>query len=282
EAAPFPVMLRVRTDVGVGWAEDDGSVFLVSQLGRFRAHYMFELSNNSGVPFDDDEIVGLISLTPAGSSFDILPGTDIDEWISGGANGVEKAIADFVNDGVLPVMESKIGERLRDQLDEQLRPVRDALEDFPLAQDEVLNSKFLQINALTTSLNGIDITARGGLWSATLELLGQDLTCAVTTLALMHPRTQVYRAGRAHEKALRTHGLEKWAAVYRAHQKEIAAILRKNPALARSAVRLIRDSHPVHLMRGGTLTPPLAARFEALAEDIAKRAEPKLAARAHL
>jgi hypothetical protein len=271
--------LRVRCKVGLG-AEVDGAIVLVAQLGEFEGRYRFGLAESNTAPFDIGELASVVTVESASSSFDWLPGTDLDEF--GGQSFTEAVVASTVSEKVVARVRARIADRVEEQTEEALVSVRESLKAFPLAAAAVEESVFVQFNSLDVSVGGIEIVARGGVWEATLELLGADLDCAVSQTAMMTRKRAVMPVARMVQKRLIKKELQPWAEVYARHKGGLARILKANPELAHEVAQAIADGAPVALGLVKSLSPDQRKRAVAIGNAIARASTGELSAVASL
>jgi hypothetical protein len=271
--------LRVRCKVGLGF-EWSGAIVMAQRLGEFEGQYVFGIEQDNRQPFDFDQLASVVTVTGVSSSFDWLPGTDLDDL--NGQDYVEATVAAFISEQVVSRVRQRIGDRVVERAEEALEPIRERLADLAATAAEVEASVFVQLNSLEVTVDEIRLVARGGVWHRVLEVLGAEIECAVTQAAMMTRRRAVLPVARIVERRLAKKELRPWAEAYARHKADLARILKANPELATAVARAIVDGAPVAVGLAHVLSPDLRRRALQIARSIAGESKGELGAIAAL
>ena len=236
-------VLRIRADVGIGWEEDDGGVFMAFGIGQFTGRYGLDTNRPDFGPFAAAEIDELLQVEPISAGYDLLPGTDVDELVPGGMFGLENAIAGMVNDRILPRVRANFRDRVNDAIDERRE---EAEENDPLnVVPGIFATMFLQAEPLRVTADEARLRARVGFWSPDLDLATGDIDCPANATAMAAPRLAVRPAAKRVERYLERERMAGWRALLDAHRKELLDLVKSDPKTTVRLATLIARTHGV-------------------------------------
>ena len=221
------------------------------EIGTFTVSYDLSFIMREREPFREEEFNNLFDLKQLLFSFDIYPGTDIDERcriIGMPVERVEELIVSAVQEEVRRSALAQLALRVRGVVDSEFnRLTQPLLQNFPTdgeAFAQVLRQTlFFQPNELSIKGQDLIMTGFAGLWHWAVSL--QSSTCAASTVAIMYPQLKLMPVFRRYEKTLMQANAKKYIHLYERHQEELSAIVMRDPSLAGKIARLAIDLQPV-------------------------------------
>lgn len=263
-------LLRVSMDVGIGW-EDDAGIHQLALAGSFTATYNLVSPDQPGGMFTDAELSNLVSLTPAAAAYDVLPGFDVDEWVSGGPDFIERAIASAINPIVLGRVTNIINSSIPDAIEDQHRVFLRSMPSI-VSENEanlVFDTHFIQRISIVIDQGDLLFRFRLGFWAPLLSLIGLNLDCAVNAMAFSAAMPGARATGKNVERLLSQWGLSRKHPAYQRHEAELARLFRKDPSLSRKAAQALLSAHGFVL----GMTPMISKDAAKQAADALKHLE---------
>lgn len=272
-------VFRVRCDVGTGWRNGDGSIFVLFTIGQFEMFFRPGLSETTNQAFTENELETAITLIAFDATFDLLPGTDLDELAP---NDVEALLATTIREQVAPIIQTNIAGRIRDRGDEERQAQIEAgnplftEEDWEDNIDAIFQTFFVQLESITTDVNGMDIGGRAGVWHNMVDLATGNVDCPLNALSAQMPHFPILAIGRTFEKKLSSKNLSPLREIYRKHRKEVARIFMRDRKVSVASARLLVDA--VNIAHGNQtgLLPTQIKQIRELISQVEKKASSDL------
>lgn len=277
--------IRVTGRVGHGIGDVDDP-FQVAEIGRFQVDIRVSPhEHRTMLPGAETDFSNPVDLDARRSSFDVLPGTDIDEIVP--QNVVEDFISDFVADSIVDQFSERIVNKLEDKIDEIFDDREDQLQQAADFRDislsdlkaEIRDTMFFTASSVDIENNDLTITGAAGFWHELLNLADlADVQCPADTAGAMFPNSRPVRTFRRYQKTLSAKPLAKWMSAYKKHEKELAMLVRKDVSLAARVIRAAADLLPVLSEKGDfSLSEDAVERLQKIAAIAQRQAGPDLA-----
>ena len=235
--------IRVKGRVGIG-----GWDFQLFEIGEFEVVLSLAIIESRNLrPFGNHEINNPFEVKIDRKTFDVLPGTDLDELPFGiGITMIESFIGGVVADTIKDRIKSEIRKELNKKVDEVFEEIASKLSfssDPEGLTREIRDTLFIQMDNINVDSNNVSTLSFAGVWHPLVSF--QNLDCPANTASIVFSVKKPRNTFLKYKYALSKKNLEPWMKLFKTHSPELSKIVLKDPSTTAQLISLFQDLEPV-------------------------------------